>query len=465
MHSSPQLKYRIEWIVNILTICLPVALLFYALARVIHTFSLEVTYGDTLYELQRIKKVFDGTLTAQDLWLQKGDHRSFFPRMLMYAMARLSHWNMVWDSWVVYFFAGGSFAVIFYRIHKLKAALGRFFYTLCVLWSAMLITSFAHVRLWAWSEGVVFSWCSFFALLGLSSLVTEKFNIKTFVTVFVCGVVSFYSFMTGLAYWPTVLIFFLLSPGLSRSQKINYSTLWSIASFVVIAFYFHNYNFRLSGASFAEYLWNDLRTFMQFMFLYLGGVWQGLSERLIRLPFFYRILVGLGCFIMHISFFMWYLQQNRQIRQKYIFFVLLIIYSYCGGFLFGLGRAYTREMNYPIYETLLIFSQPLWISLFVFLSTFARRLPLEKPCFKTAFIFCMIIIFQLTSIMQIQLDSMTGLKRIKRRKYFFFQYKDRYENFSSADMAAGIDRSINAVRYKAGLPILKEYKLAHYREK
>src|SRR5205823_9887048 len=51
------------------------------------------------------EKMQDGTLGVADFFVQHNEHRIFFPRLIFFALGRLTHWNIRTELWVVWLLA------------------------------------------------------------------------------------------------------------------------------------------------------------------------------------------------------------------------------------------------------------------------------------------------------------------------------------------------------------------------
>src|SRR5205823_6120927 len=51
------------------------------------------------------EKMQDGTLGVADFFAQHNEHRIFFPRLIFFALGRLTHWNIRTELWVVWLLA------------------------------------------------------------------------------------------------------------------------------------------------------------------------------------------------------------------------------------------------------------------------------------------------------------------------------------------------------------------------
>src|SRR5215472_6657949 len=51
------------------------------------------------------EKMADGTLGVADFFAQHNEHRIFFPRLIFFALGRLTHWNIRAELWVIWLLA------------------------------------------------------------------------------------------------------------------------------------------------------------------------------------------------------------------------------------------------------------------------------------------------------------------------------------------------------------------------
>lgn len=200
--------------------------------------GVDVPYWDQWLLVPLIEKWKQGSLTLADLWQQHGDHRIFFPRLVMLAMVLVSDWNIRWVLAVDAAFAGISFLILLALIRKSfdpeHALLPR--------WLVPPLVSLLVFNLnqWEnWTSGLHTMLLSTPAALGGLGLIAHGAQrTRNLVAAACLGCVASYSFAHGLLFWPLSLPLVLVP---RRGRRVR-GALWTVLGIAVIASYFYGFS-------------------------------------------------------------------------------------------------------------------------------------------------------------------------------------------------------------------------------
>jgi hypothetical protein len=224
---------------------------FLILIWVVARYSIDVPYLDQWNFVPLLEKMYQGQLTFHDLWMQFNEHRIFFPKLIMLGLARLTHWNIRYESAVSVLLALGVFLLLAWQLRASSRGFGqrqlRWALPACslVAFSASQYENF----LWGWQVGLLLGLLA--SLGAILLLANGPFEWGRFIPAVVLGIVATYSFANGVLVW--VIGFGLLcvippknSPLAARSA-LPLSTnrlaigIWSFAAAVCVGLYLWDY--------------------------------------------------------------------------------------------------------------------------------------------------------------------------------------------------------------------------------
>src|SRR5712672_382899 len=131
----------------------PLLILIWVVAR----YAIDVPYLDQWDLVPLIDKMYQGQLTVHDLWMQFNEHRIFFPKLIMLGLARLTHWNIRYESAVSVLLAMAVFLVLACQIRASARVFGgrqlRWALPACSL-VAFSVSQYENF-LWGWQLGLL----------------------------------------------------------------------------------------------------------------------------------------------------------------------------------------------------------------------------------------------------------------------------------------------------------------------
>lgn len=214
----------------VLVILLPVGLwlLF------IKFFGVNVVFLDSWGTVVLIEKLYAGSLTFRDLFALHNEHRIFFPKLIMLALAHLTHYNSFAEmlfSWMLVCMT----MVIIWRMYTEDfgtsgSALTKF---VPVCWLLFNLRQYDSIL-----SG--FQLQTYLCVAGSAGSIYLLRNTGTwrFVGAIMCGLVATFSFANGLLVWPVGAVFLLLS---REKAKAAHTALWAAIGIAAWAVYLHDF--------------------------------------------------------------------------------------------------------------------------------------------------------------------------------------------------------------------------------
>lgn len=194
-------------------------------------FGVNVVSWDQWDFVPFIEKLFSNNLSVYDLFQQHNEHRLFFPRIVMLILAYISSYNNLYEMYFSWTLALLIFAVVFLAY---KSGFG----TSTKMLMAFIPISFMIFDLkqfgnilWGFQLQIylcVIGFVSSIYMLDKSNKLDANFLLAAG-----GGVLASYSFVNGLAAWPSGLIFILLS---GKDKRM--AVVWSFIGLLTTAIYF-----------------------------------------------------------------------------------------------------------------------------------------------------------------------------------------------------------------------------------
>jgi hypothetical protein len=272
-------------------------------------FGVNVVFWDEWDFVPFLKAAMNGTLSYASLFAQHNEHRLFFPRIVMIALAQLTRYNTIAEmifgwfmilatallvfraSWVK-FSAGGpwKFALIFVPASLLLFTYRQF---------EVALFGFPSVQFYMMILGVVGS----FYLLGYSNGIDIGFAFSC-----LAAFMASFSSIQGLLAWPIGLVQILLSA--SRRKAI----IWAISGALVTSGYLYGWTKPVQTPSLNNALSDPLGG-LRYFFVLLGA------------PFSYELYTAMGfgalVFLVGVVVF-WRNRLGEFVRRNGIWFSLLL---------------------------------------------------------------------------------------------------------------------------------------------
>lgn len=208
------------------------------LVMLLRIYHVDVPFWDEWEYMLILPKSYEGTLSVADLFALHNEHRLLFPRLIMLALARLTHWDMVYETGAAVVFAGGAFGLIALQLRSTGRETGL---NLLVL---APVLSLVHFSLSQWQNW--FMPCQFLMFFNLMAVIgtvvvlsRPKLAWWHVAGGIALGIVASYSFANGLSVWLIGLL--CLAAAMEGRRRRVYAAVWCFVGAIVVAVYFHGY--------------------------------------------------------------------------------------------------------------------------------------------------------------------------------------------------------------------------------
>ncbi len=314
------------------------------------TLYVDVPFGDQWELVPRLEHLHSGMLTFRDIWGQHNEHRPAFPVLLMLALASASKWRIGWEIAVNVLAGLGILLVFAAHIRDVSRTEGaRVFWALPVV--SLLVFSPVQWEnwMWGWQMGTFIGVLTTIGGLRLLSSGDRRWHL---VAAQVCGVVSTYSYVAGLAYWVVGLGVMAFRPVHRRSARL---ASWMIVAGLTIASYFYDYHQPPNNApllSVFSSLENLLRV-MSFASAYLGSPVGAYDQRIAAIFGAFVVVACAGLLVR---------LRSSWREPAFVFPAALVVQTLAMAGLAALGRSNNgmAQALAPRYTTVSI---PIWIAL------------------------------------------------------------------------------------------------------
>lgn len=223
---------RLPRVVAWLAIAVPIGISMNFVAR----FGVDVPYWDQWDFIPLLEHAARGDLRFSELAGQHNEHRILFPRLIMLGLARLTRWDVRAEMW-----AGWSMLVLTALVLHLElrqrgrppslTAWG----TVPAAWLLLSLRQWENL-LWGWQFQIVLAGLA--AVVALWALLTPSpLRVGAGMG---AGVVSSFSFASGLAVWPAGAVILLLAPMKARRRLVLLGA-WAAAASLTLATYLHDF--------------------------------------------------------------------------------------------------------------------------------------------------------------------------------------------------------------------------------
>ena len=246
---------------TILAFAVPVAAYLWLISR----YGVDSLYADQWSDLALIRNSYAGTLSVGMLWAQHGDHRMFFPKLIVIVLARTTHYSIVFEEYLSAVMLTTVVALLMVT-HRRRLSIPWVYYlpVVVVLLSWAQAGWVGNNTLW----GFQMAW--YLVLLALAValylLDSPRFNRFAFVGAAVAALVGSYSSLQGLLIWPAALVL-MCKRGRPRWAILS----WITCGLLAIAFYFYDFRFGTDGST-PSYAFAHPIAAIEFFFFEIGDL-------------------------------------------------------------------------------------------------------------------------------------------------------------------------------------------------
>ncbi len=238
------------------------------LALLVYFWGVDLPYWDQWALVPMLEEDAAGSLELRDLWRQHNEHRPFFPRLVMIALARLSGWNILWELTANMLLAAVSLttAVWMFRRHDAPRALS------LAAFASLLIFNPSQWENWSWGWAMQIFLNAAAVLAGLGLLAYGRRGTAQLLAAAALGLVATFSFANGLFFWLVAYPLVLLPREARRARGAG----WTAMTLAVWGLYFHH--LEVAAAPGLSVDLETLKLYGGYVSLYIGAplfFWNG----------------------------------------------------------------------------------------------------------------------------------------------------------------------------------------------
>jgi len=377
---------------------IPALTVFYFILK----YHVNIPFWDEWEIVYFLEKFHQGTLTLADLWQKHNEHRTFFPQIIIIALARLSSWNMLLENILNFIIASGTFLVITRLFKRVKYLVGLQETAFLIPLVALLVYSLRQWENWTWGIQMVCYMATFGAVTGIVILSGLRFYYKNLWVAAFFGILSTFSFSSGVVFWPISLFLICFNCFSNNSTRYRVIVIWLIFSLVVLSGYFYDFERLDNHPSLAFGLLNPVE-FFHYFFSYLGS-----PINFSKSAYIYGIFAFL-IFNLQFIFLLLYCKK----KEYYLGFISLGLFSLGNAFITALGRSGFGSIQSlsPRYVTI---SYIFWVGLIgitaVTFKLFEQRWTNTKRLIKSIY-----VVFLVTMYIVFIRVSLESIKPFKER--------------------------------------------------
>lgn len=227
-------------------------------------YGVNVPFWDEWGFVPLIDKFYNNTLSFNDLFAQNNEHRELFARVIMFVSMYFTHYDTVAEMYISCGIISLTLLILFILYKQgFGLSLASLIGFIPVSWLLFDFRQFDNI-LMGWTIHIYLA--VFGLVLAIFSLKNTKKIDGMFILAILGGIISSFSFLTGLVVWPLgfLLIF------VSKANKVLLGALWGLAGIATSFLYFHNWVKPGQTPSILYSLENPLNA-IAYMFIYVGS--------------------------------------------------------------------------------------------------------------------------------------------------------------------------------------------------
>ena len=206
----------------------------------IATHAVNVPYIDQWEFVPLLEKSIQGNLTFHDLWVQHNEHRILFPKLIMFALARMTHWDIRYEIGATCFFVTGVMLLIVWQVDRTSKTISIRSLLRVIPICSLIVFSFSQYEnfLWGWQLTL---FLNLFTILAAAVLLgNPPFTWTKFTAAMLLTLIGTYSFANGMLFWPIgAVLVWCLAPG--KKERFIASFIWSLTAALSIGTYLWRY--------------------------------------------------------------------------------------------------------------------------------------------------------------------------------------------------------------------------------
>ena len=213
--------------VGILGLALPIGAYFWF----IHRYAVNVVYWDQWSDLNLLSHWYAGSFSLSDLWAAHGDHRIFFPNLIVIALAQFTHFNVVFEEYLSSAMLVAATILIIVTHQRRSPSTPWLYYSPI----AFLLFSFVQFQSTLWGFQIAWYLVTLTLALVLFLLDRPTLTRLAFVGAIAAAFIGSYSSLQGLLIWPVGLLLLYV-----RRRSSGLLIVWVVLGVVTAAAYFYH---------------------------------------------------------------------------------------------------------------------------------------------------------------------------------------------------------------------------------
>ncbi len=231
-------------------------------------FHVNTIFGDEFSLVPLVDHLFTGQVTFHDFWVQANEHRILFPKLIIGTIAWLTHWNPFCQLLFNVLVVTCTFVILCLGLLAASRETSRPGGPAAILVLSILLFSLNQWENWLWGIQLI-EFLNILATVGAIFLLTSRsLSPMRFAVAVILGIVSHYSFGSGILVWPIGFLLLVFGPANgSRGWALG---VWMMAAVLSIAGYFVGWAGSPSFPAALDILMSPHRI-LQFLLIFLGS--------------------------------------------------------------------------------------------------------------------------------------------------------------------------------------------------
>jgi hypothetical protein len=234
--SDSRIRHRLLTTLTVISFAVPVA----AYLLFVHHYAVNMIWLDQWSDLSLISHADSNTLNLGTIWAQHTQDRIFFPNLIVLALARTTHLNVVVEEYLGAVMLILATGLIIWADHRRSPNRPWLFYSPVVI----VMLSFIQYRDTFW--GFQMAWYLVMLALATALFLLDRAQLTwvTLLGAMAAAVVGSYSSLEGLFIWPVGLLLLYL-----RRRSFSLLVTWGFAGLAAVGLYFYHYSLNSTAAS------------------------------------------------------------------------------------------------------------------------------------------------------------------------------------------------------------------------
>lgn len=403
----------------------------------VYKYQVNIPYSDEWEMTSLIEKSYQNKLDLSDFWSTHNEHRVLFPKLILLAVARLTHWNISYELVINILLTLGIFITISYLVHKTfrkKKYQGNF---LLFIFSIMVF-SLNQFENWLLGWQITILLSTLAATIGIILLSNNNLSWRKVIVAAVLGVISSYSFATGVVYWPVCLLIIATN----RLKKNRFFLIfWVIVSLMVIILFLYGHPYSLGKINIFQ--------LTLYIITYLGRPLGTITYYRTQFSYYFGTV---GIFLMSVNVFLLIKKKTSWLLLKP--WVFLCLYAIGSAVITGWGR---QELGWVQggASRYIVISNLFWISnITIFIYLF---FPTAKTATDKIFSYVTVLIF-------IILIIVASIHSLREFRDFSNHMKDLRRILFTGEGRNRLNKEFyNQVNVDERVKLLKKYQLLQFK--